>query len=62
MNFVVGSPHIAKGYDSIWVIVDRLTKSAHFLPVDTRYSTKKYVKLYCDRICDPAWSFSYYRL
>ena len=32
--------------DSIWVIVDRLTKSTHFLPVDTRYSAKKYAKLY----------------
>ena len=42
MDFVVGLPHTAKGYDSIWVIVDRLTKSAHFLPVDTRYLAKKY--------------------
>ena len=50
MDFVVGLPCTAKGYDSIWVIVDRLTKSAHFLPVDTRYSAKKYVKLYFDRI------------
>ena len=50
MDFVVGLPHTAKGYDSIWVIVDRLTKSAHFLPVDTRYSSKKYAKLYFDRI------------
>ena len=46
MDFVVGLPHTAKGYDSIWVIVDRLTKSAHFLLVDTRYSAKKYAKLY----------------
>ena len=30
--------------------MDRLTKSAHFLPVDTRYSAKKYTKLYFDRI------------
>ena len=30
--------------------MDRLTKSAHFLPVDTRYLAKKYVKLYFDRI------------
>ena len=39
MDFVVGLPRTAKGYDSIWVIMDRLTKSAHFLLVDTRYST-----------------------
>ena len=50
MDFVVCLPRTAKGYDSIWVIVDRLTKSAHFLPVDTRYSAKKYVKLYFDRV------------
>ena len=50
MDFVVGLPRTAKGYDSIWVIVDCLTKSTHFLPVDTRYSAKKYAKLYFDRI------------
>ena len=50
MDFVVGLPRTAKGYDSIWVIVDRLTKSTHFLLVDTRYSAKKYAKLYFDRI------------
>ena len=50
MDFVVGLPRAAKGYDSIWVIVDHLTKSAHFLPMDTRYSSKKYAKLYFDRI------------
>jgi hypothetical protein len=42
MDFIVGLPHTTKGYDSIWVIVDRLTKSAHFLSVDTRYSAKNY--------------------
>lgn len=31
MDFVCGLPKTSKGYDSIWVIVDRLTKSAHFL-------------------------------
>ena len=38
MDFIVGLPRTSKGYDSIWVIVDRLTKSAHFLPVETTYS------------------------
>jgi hypothetical protein len=33
MYFIVGLPRTAKGYDSIWVIIDRLTKIAHFLPV-----------------------------
>ena len=50
MEFVVGLPRTTKGYDSIWVIVDRFTKSAHFLLVDTRYSAKKYAKLYFDWI------------
>jgi len=50
MDFIVGLPRTSKGYNSIWVIVDRLTKSAHFLPVDTRYSTKKYTNLYFDWI------------
>ena len=50
MDFVVGLPHTSKGYDSIWVIVDRLTKSAHFIPVDTKYIAKKYAEIYFDRI------------
>ncbi|WVZ98365.1 LOW QUALITY PROTEIN: hypothetical protein U9M48_043821 [Paspalum notatum var. saurae] len=37
MDFVVGLPRTHKGYDSIWVIIDRFTKSAHFLPVKTVY-------------------------
>ena len=48
-------PHTAKWYDSIWVIVDRLTKSAHFLLVDTIYLAKKYTKLYFDRIVTLHW-------
>ena len=45
MDFVVGLPRSKDGYDSIWVIVDRLTKSAHFLPVKATYSVAKlYVK------------------
>ena len=38
MDFVVGLPRSRDGYDSIWVIVDRLTKSAHFLLVKATYS------------------------
>jgi len=50
MDFIVGLPRTQKGYDSIWVVVDRLTKSAHFIPVSTRYSTKRYAELYIERI------------
>jgi len=39
MDFIVGLPPTSKGSDSVWVIVDRLTKSAHFLPVKTHYSS-----------------------
>ena len=45
MDFVVRLPRSKDGYDSIWVIVDRLTKSAHFLPIKATYSiAKMYVK------------------
>ena len=50
MDFIVGLPPTSKRYDSIWVIVDRLTKSAHFLPVKTRYSSHQYAEIYMARI------------
>jgi hypothetical protein len=37
MDFITGLPTTPKENDSIWVIVDRLTKSAHFLPVKTAF-------------------------
>jgi hypothetical protein len=37
MDFIVGLPMMARKFDSIWVIVDRLSKSAHFIPIHTRY-------------------------
>jgi hypothetical protein len=33
-------------FDSIWVIVDRLTKSTHFIPINTKYRAEKYAKIY----------------
>ena len=50
MDFIVSLPKTSKGYDSVWVIVDRLTKSAHFLPVKTTHMAKQYAQLYMDRI------------
>jgi IS30 family transposase len=50
MDFIVGLPHTQAGYDSIWVIVDRLTKAAHFIPVKTTYSSAKLAELYMSRI------------
>jgi len=50
MDFIAGLPRTQKGYDSIWVVVDRLTKSAHFIPVNTRYSAKRYAELYVEHI------------
>jgi hypothetical protein len=37
MDFIMGLSHTSYGYNSIWIIVDRLTKSAHFIPVSTTY-------------------------
>ena len=37
MDFIIGLPPTHKNFDSIWVIVDRLTKSAHFILVRTNY-------------------------
>jgi hypothetical protein len=50
MDFIVGLPNTSLRHDSIWVIVDRLTKIAHFLPVHTTYNTKKYAEIYLDQI------------
>jgi hypothetical protein len=40
MNFIVGLPPTSRGYNSIWVIADCLTKSAHFIPVSTTYRVR----------------------
>jgi hypothetical protein len=50
MDFIVGLPCTQAGYDSIWVIVDWLTKVAHFIPVKTTYSGAKLAELYMSRI------------
>lgn len=50
MDFITKLPRTARGHDSIWVIVDRLTKSAHFLPVREDYKMEKLARIYIDEI------------
>ena len=50
MDFVVGLPRTRANHDAIWVIIDRLTKSAHFLPINERFSLDKLVHLYLKEI------------
>jgi hypothetical protein len=46
MDFIVGLHLTVRKFDSIWVIVDRFTKSAHFIPVNTKYRVEKYAEIY----------------
>ncbi|GJT50294.1 putative reverse transcriptase domain-containing protein [Tanacetum coccineum] len=50
MDFVSGLPRTPSGYDTIWVIVDRLTKSAYFLPMNKMDSMEKLTRLYLKAI------------
>jgi hypothetical protein len=50
MDFIVGLPLTARKFDSIWVIVDRLTKFAHFIPVNTTYKVQKYAEIYIAQV------------
>lgn len=50
MDFVEGLPCTKRNYNSIRIIVDRITKSAHFLLVKVAYSVEDYAKLYLKEI------------
>jgi hypothetical protein len=50
MDLIVGLPHTSRGYNSIWVIVDRLTKLAHSIPIATTYRVRQYAGLYISHI------------
>jgi hypothetical protein len=50
MDFITQLPRTARGVDSIWVIVDRLTKSAHFIPIQESISAEKLVDIYIREI------------
>nr|GEZ87963.1 reverse transcriptase domain-containing protein [Tanacetum cinerariifolium] len=74
MDFATKLPKTSSGYDTIWVIVDRLTKSAHFLPMREDDSMDKLTKLYLKEVVtrhgipisiisdrDPRFASSFYR-
>jgi len=46
MDFISGLPLTPTKKDLVWVIVDQLTKSPHFLPIDTNYSLHRLARLY----------------
>ena len=50
MDFVIGLSRTQKSYDSMWVVVDRLTKSAFFIPVKSTYSVEDYARIFIDEI------------
>nr|GEX00914.1 putative reverse transcriptase domain-containing protein [Tanacetum cinerariifolium] len=50
MDFIIKLPKTTNGYDTIWVIVDRLTKSAHFTPMRENDPIKKLMKLYIKEV------------
>ncbi|KAK9055581.1 hypothetical protein SSX86_026665 [Deinandra increscens subsp. villosa] len=50
MDLLTKLPKTAKGFDAIWVVVDRLTKSAHFIPIREKYSSKRMATVYINEI------------
>nr|GFA56125.1 putative nucleotidyltransferase, ribonuclease H [Tanacetum cinerariifolium] len=50
MDFVTGLPRTQRRHDAIWVVVDRLTKSAHFLPIRKDYSVSRMAKIFQQEI------------
>ncbi|KAJ4957546.1 hypothetical protein NE237_024657 [Protea cynaroides] len=50
MDFVTGLPLTPRVVDAVWVIVDRLTKTARFIPIRPQYTLERLAKLYVDNI------------
>lgn len=46
IDFMIGLPYTRCRHDSVWVIMDKITKSAYFLPVHMSYSIKDYTRIY----------------
>ncbi|KAI3821498.1 hypothetical protein L1987_09066 [Smallanthus sonchifolius] len=53
LDFITKLPRTAKGHDTIWVIMDRLTKSAHFLPIRETFSLERLVEVFINEVV--AW-------
>ena len=50
MDFIVGLPKTMRGHDAISIIVECLTKSAHFLPIQTTHYVEQLAKTYVQEI------------
>lgn len=50
MDFVVGLPRTQRKFNAVWVIVDKLTRSAHFIPVAVTYSSGRLAEIYIREI------------
>jgi hypothetical protein len=50
VDFIVGLPLTTRKFNLIWMIIDRLTKSAHFIPINTNYKVQKYAEIYIARV------------
>ena len=50
MDFVTHLPRTSRGHDAVWVILDRLTKSTHFLAMQMTFALKEFCKLYIQDI------------
>jgi hypothetical protein len=46
IDFIVGFPMMTGKFDSIWVILHRLSKSGHFIPVNTNFKVQRYAEIY----------------
>ena len=53
MDFVTGLPRSPKGHEAIWVIVDSMTKTSHFILVKINYSLDQLAQIYIDEIVSP---------
>ena len=50
MDILVGLPRTQRQFDSIWVVVNRLTNSTNFIPVKSTYSAEDYARIFIDEI------------